>query len=145
MQKHIILLKLTKLLEVVPRFENRPIEPASPERKWLSEVGALLNKLDRAHYGSLVSTRLSFLKISPKQNADDIVGCAFDAVEAIKLDLELDGRSEIGTAYESGDIYTSSPNDYFDFSLSSKTPTNRSSSWLNPLKSIALCPLATTL
>lgn len=105
MQKHIILLKLTKLLEVVPRFENRPIEPTSPERKWLSEVGALLTKLDRAHYGSLVSTRLSFLKISPKPNADDIVGCAYDALEAIKLDLELDGRSEIGTAYEPGDIY----------------------------------------
>ena len=36
---------------------------------------------------------------------NSILGQIGDAIEELKLDLELDGRSEIGSAYEPGDVY----------------------------------------
>jgi len=46
-EKHIILLKLTEALENAPDFGNNPLlDPVTPQRQWLSAVGALLSRLD---------------------------------------------------------------------------------------------------
>ena len=46
-EKHIILLKLSEALESAPEFGNTPVlDVDTPQRQWLSKVGALLSRLD---------------------------------------------------------------------------------------------------
>jgi len=63
-EKHILLLKLTEALENAPDFGDKPVlDVGTPQRQWLSEVGALLSRLDvgekssfGCHLGRLCST-----------------------------------------------------------------------------------------
>lgn len=105
-QKQIILLKLTDLFENAPDFSDPERIPAdSPQRRWLSVVGALLNRLDRVFKGSSFRTHMHLLN-TQKNNAIRLIqGQVLDAIEELKLELELDGRDEIGNAYAPGDIY----------------------------------------
>lgn len=101
-EKQIILLKLTNL------YENRPdtqyqIGAGTPEREWFSEVAALVKTYDSSHYGTQISASMMFL--NSRNNASDIVGIVSDVLAAIKLELELDGRSDIGTVYKPGEVY----------------------------------------
>ena len=104
-EKQIILMKLTEVLANAPNFgDTATMDPATPQRKWLSEVGALLTRLDiskKVQFGSSFSMLTRYWKHSIIQ----IQGQILDAIEEIKLDLELDGRSEIGNAYAPGDVY----------------------------------------
>ena len=104
-EKQIILLKLTEALENAPEFgDEATMEPASPQRQWLSQVGALLSRLGldkQVQYKSSFQTLIQYWKPAITQ----IQGQVLDAIEELKLELELDGRSEIGNAYEPGDVY----------------------------------------
>lgn len=104
-EKQIILLKLTEALEHMPDFGDKAImEPASPQRQWLSRVGALLSRLGldkQVQYKASFQTLIQYWKPAITQ----IQGQVLDAIEELKLELELDGRSEIGNAYEPGDVY----------------------------------------
>lgn len=103
-EKHIILLKLTDLYENMPEnFGQYQIEAGSPEREWLSAVRAPINLYDNILLSSAFNSKLSLLNLL--NNAQDIVGIVGDVIEAIKLELELDGRSDIGTVYKSGEVY----------------------------------------
>ena len=42
---------------------------------------------------------------SPKPMINDVQGHIVDAIEHLRLELELEGRSEIGTAYGPGEVY----------------------------------------
>lgn len=104
-EKHIILLKLKEALERAPEFGEKPVfEVATPQRQWLAEVGALLSRID---VGKKVHFRASFCTLAQywKPAIDQIMGQVADAIEELKLDLELDGRSEFGSAYAPGETY----------------------------------------
>lgn len=102
---HILLLKLKEALENAPEFGDKPIlEAGTPQRQWLAEVGALLSKLGfeksilfKASFGTLAQYWAPAIT--------QIKGQVLDAVEEIKLDLELDGRADIGNAYAPGEVY----------------------------------------
>jgi hypothetical protein len=104
-EKHIILLKMIQALEKAPDFgDSVSLDAHSPQRKWLSVVGALLSRLgihEAAEYRSAFSTLAAYWKPA----IQSIKGQVSDAIEKIKLELELDGRSEIGSAYQPGDVY----------------------------------------
>lgn len=104
-EKHILLLKLTEALENAPGFGDKPImDAASPQRQWLSKVGALLSRLSierKVQFKSSFNTLVQFWKPAIVQ----IQGQILDAIEEIKLELELEDRTEIGSAYAPGDVY----------------------------------------
>ena len=103
--KSVILGKLQELQEKVPDFSvPGSLAPQSLQRRWLSTAGALLQKHDLAS-GFAFRSSMSFLESYPTYTVNRIQGYVLDAIEAIKLELELDGRSEIGTAYASGEVY----------------------------------------
>lgn len=104
-EKHILLLKLTEALENAPDFGNKPVlDVGTPQRQWLSEVGALLSRLGvekKVHFKAAFNTLVQYWAAAITQ----IKGQVSDAIEEIKLDLELDGRSDVGSAYAPGDVY----------------------------------------
>lgn len=104
-EKQIILLKLQDKLEGLPDFGTKPAMRANdPQRKWLAEVGALLGRLgitQSTNFKATMSTAAAYWVPAMEQ----IQGQVLDAIEEIKLELELDGRSEIGTAYGPGEAY----------------------------------------
>ena len=105
-QKHIILLKLAHLYECIPDFSGlRSIDAKSPQRRWLSEARALLNRYDAINFGTRFNVLMGLAVRSRGFATNELIGLVLDAIEAIKLDLELDGRSEIGTAYSPGEEY----------------------------------------
>lgn len=105
-QKQIILLKLTHLLETVPDFSDTAKIPAeSPQRRWLANVGALLKRLDSISKGTTFSSNMYLLN-TQKDNAVRLIkGQIVDTIEELKLELELEGRGEIGNAYAPGEVY----------------------------------------
>lgn len=108
-QKQIILLKLTTLYENPPVLPDEGrIDPQSPARRWLSAAGALLKRCDRFLGAAQFDNFLGAILSNSKTRAytfGRVHGSLADAIEALKLELELDGRSEIGNAYEPGDVY----------------------------------------
>lgn len=104
-EKQIILLKLSEALENAPEFGDKPLlDTAIPQRQWLSQVGALLTRLGiekKVQYQSSFSMLYQYWSLEIMQ----IKGQVLDAIEEIKLELELDDRSDIGTAYAPGDVY----------------------------------------
>ena len=105
-QKQVILLKLVHLLENAPDFDATvAIDGVSPQRQWLSRASALLNRL--APLGSDVKLERAMNRLgnSPKWAINNIKGQISDAIEALRLDLELEGRGEIGSVYAAGEIY----------------------------------------
>ena len=108
-EKHIILSKLVYLLDRVPDAKDlaKP-ETRSTVRQWVSNVRALLNRHDPLSL--VISFNMKLERFSYGYNYsyyafNDIVGLITDTIEAIKLDLELDGRTDIGTAYNPGEAY----------------------------------------
>ena len=105
-EKQIILLKLLHLLEHMPEFSGQgSIDAQSPQRQWLSSVGALLKRYDKLHFGTWFDTSMNFMGRYRNHSINKIQGYVVDAIEAIKLELELDGRSDIGTAYAPREMY----------------------------------------
>lgn len=104
-EQHIMLLKLTALLENAPEFGDKPaMEPETPQRQWLSSAGALLSRLSiekKVQFQSTFRILVQYWKPAVIQ----IKGQILDAIEELKLDLELEGRSEIGSAYAPGEVY----------------------------------------
>ncbi len=104
-EKHILLLKLKDILENSPDFGVRSnFDSSSPQRQWLSQVKALLSRLGFENKMKFESS-FNSLPHSWKYAIIRIQGQVLDAIEEIKLDLELDDRSEIGSAYAPGDVY----------------------------------------
>ncbi|AUJ69728.1 MULTISPECIES: hypothetical protein [Pseudoalteromonas] len=104
-EKHILLLKLTEALENAPEFGDQAVmDTSSPQRQWLSKVGALLSRLGidkKVKFQSSFNTLVQYWKHAIVQ----IQGQVLDAIEEIKLELELEDRSDIGSAYAPGDVY----------------------------------------
>lgn len=104
-EKHILLLKLKEALQHAPPFGDKSIfEVNTPQRQWLAEAGALLSRLG---IGKQAQFRASFGTLAQywKPAINQIMGQVLDAIEELKLELELDGRTEFGSAYAPGEIY----------------------------------------
>lgn len=98
MEKQIILSKLTNLIEHVPEQQTRP-------RQWIAEAKALVDQYDPSHVRLNIAAKVEFLDFDPVGRFESIVGYVTDTIEKIKLELELEGRTEFGTAYSAGDVY----------------------------------------
>jgi len=103
-EQHIILLKLSELMENAPDLSTKPNAGASPQRQWVAEIGALVNRIGSEQKMNF-STAKSMLGQYWNHSIDQIQGLALDVIEELKLELELSGRSEVGSAYAPGDIY----------------------------------------
>jgi len=104
-ERHILLLKLTEVLANAPGFGDEPtFDVNTPQRQWLSEVGALLSRLGPAKG---IAFRSTFNALPRQWNSaiTQIKGQILDAIQEITLELELNGRSDIGSAYPPGDVY----------------------------------------
>ncbi|MCB1667999.1 MAG: hypothetical protein R3E73_04695 [Porticoccaceae bacterium] len=104
-QKHIILLKLVDAYENVPDFGNGPVQAMTPQREWLSKLGAIFNALGATHTVTH-RTNMSILSQHRDFALNNIVSQIGDVIEELRLDLELDGKSEIGSVYQPGDVYS---------------------------------------
>ena len=104
-QKHILLLKLVDAYENVPDFGAGPITAMTPQREWLSKLGAIFSALDPVRHGSNHKVNMNMLSQHRDFAINSIVSQIGDAIEEIRLDLELDGESDIGSVYEPGDVY----------------------------------------
>nr|BAF45166.1 hypothetical protein [uncultured bacterium] len=103
-EQHIILLKLSELMGNAPDLSTKPIAGTSPQRQWIAEVGALINKVSASKKISFESSK-SMLGQYWNYAIEQIQGLALDAIEELKLELELSGRSDVGSAYAPGEIY----------------------------------------
>lgn len=101
-EKHILLLRLTELVEAAPEFTN-PLTRA--QRRWLSGVRAVFAQLKDPMWRVRFDSSVDVVGGSPVNGANRIVGCADDVIATLSLELELDGRSEIGSVYQPGDVY----------------------------------------
>jgi len=104
MQKHIMLLKLVDAYESVPDFDNGPVRPMTPQREWLSKLGAIFNALGVQHSVNY-RTHMGMLSQHKDFALNHIISQVGDAIEELKLDLELSGKSEVGSVYQPGEVY----------------------------------------
>lgn len=96
------------LLKLVHEFENPPPfgsvyqgDASSPPQLWISRIGALLSRVSLQYkiaFQSTKSVSAKFWGLSRESFRRTIS----EAIEEIKLELELEGRDEIGQVYEKG-------------------------------------------
>ena len=104
MEQHIILLKLSELMDNPPDVSTKPNAGASPQRQWVAEVGALISRVNfekKLNYNTAKSMLGQYWNYAIEQ----IQGLALDVIEELKLELELSGRTDVGSAYSPGEIY----------------------------------------
>ena len=89
----------------MPDFSTKPSLGAdSPQRQWIAEAGALIGRVGSEKKTTLKATMI-FLNQHWSFTVEQIQGLILDVVEELKLDLELSGRAEIGSAYAPGEVY----------------------------------------
>ena len=105
--RQIILRKLTYLHENIPVVSGQQVttDERSKQRRWLSEVGALLKRLDSVQFGVKFDTYLRSFGQHPTHAVNWVRDLMVDAIEVVRLDLEIEGRTDVGTAYAPGEAY----------------------------------------
>lgn len=104
-ERQVLLLKLVHEFENAPDFGAKYIGDASaPPHRWISRVGALLSRVSihrEIEFKSTKGTSVQFWQLARESFRRTIS----EAVEELKLELELEGRDEIGQVYEAGKTY----------------------------------------
>ena len=100
-EKQTILSKLSYLVSNVPL----PHHTLSKKRQWISEAKALIDQYDPSQVRIYIDSELPGFQTSPTQAIIAIEGYVTDTIEKIKLELELEGPTEIGSAYSAGEVY----------------------------------------
>jgi hypothetical protein len=103
-EQHIILLKLTELIDSSPDLSVRPNLGTSPQRQWIAEIGALVCRIS-TEKNSTFNVIKGLLDTYWEHTVRQIHGLALDVIEELKLDLELSGKADVGSAYAPGDVY----------------------------------------
>lgn len=103
-EQHIILLRLSELMGNAPDFSTKPNAGASPQRQWIAEIGALISRVSIEKKMNF-NTAKYMLGLYWNTAIEQIQGLALDVIEELKLELELSGRTDIGSAYAPGEIY----------------------------------------
>lgn len=104
-ERQILLLKLTHELENAPSFGAAYIASAdSVQQRWLSRIGALLTRVSLEHkinFRATKATSVQYWQVTREKFRQQLL----EAIEEIKLELELDGRDQIGQIYDAGKEY----------------------------------------
>jgi len=79
-QKHIMLLKLVDAYENIPTFLGKTIRARSPEREWLSRIGAIFNILG-VEYHMAHRQNMHMIDAYQKSTIKNILGRIGDAIE----------------------------------------------------------------
>jgi|GEM_PF-1166846 len=103
-EQHIILLKLNELMGNMPDFSVNPDNGVSPQRQWIAEVGALVSRVSMGRKLDF-NTEKSLLNQYWTHSIKQIQGLALDVIEELKLELEISGKADIGSAYAPGEVY----------------------------------------
>lgn len=103
-EQHIILFKLTELIKNMPECASNPSSGISPQRQWIAEIGALVSRIS-SEKKIIFNTAKAFLGHNWGKAVSQIQGLVLDVIEELKLDLELSGRADIGSAYSPGEAY----------------------------------------
>lgn len=103
-EQHIILLKLSELMSSAPDFSTKPNAGSSPQRQWVAEIGALISRVSSERKINFNAAKL-MLSQYWSHSIEQIQGLALDVIEELKLELELSGRADVGSAYAPGEIY----------------------------------------
>ncbi|MES9897647.1 MAG: hypothetical protein ABW148_01330 [Sedimenticola sp.] len=103
-EQHIILLKFSELMDNAPDFSAKYNAGASPQRQWIAEVGALIGKVSAEKKIKVDMAKMIF-DMGGDHTIEQIQGFALDIIEDLKLELELSGRADVGSAYAPGDRY----------------------------------------
>ena len=108
-ERQILLLKLQHEFEAAPEFGEKYIADAtSPAQLWISRIGALMSRVSIEHKFSFQAERNTVVQFWTLSR-DGFRRKLSAAIEEIKLELELDGRDDLGQVYEAGkeyDFYT---------------------------------------
>jgi len=107
-QQHIILLKLKELYDNPDTPLNQTshsVMGVSPSIKWLVSVGVLLKRYDRYGLGRKFDNLRQTFSSNQTVLCQHVLVLMEEAIQNIRLDLELDRRNEIGTAYGPGERY----------------------------------------
>ena len=105
-KKHIILRRLEDLRENAPNpLFDVSILGYSPLRQWLARVGAVIKVYDPIRLSTAFDTAISFQSKDSQELHQVALGYLLRAIEEIKTELELEGRSEVGNAYGPGEVY----------------------------------------
>lgn len=107
-EKQIMLLKLTSLFDDAPEPDESIFDPRSPGGNWLSRIGAILKRLDRVNYGVEYDVAIKANWKHANFAINGVLRVVSNAIEALKLELQLEGPDPIGSAYDAGQYY-----DYF--------------------------------
>lgn len=105
LERQLLLLKLIHLLETHPPFGDKYIsDHRSPQQKWIAEVSALMKRIDLSHDFECRSVRGTSIQYW-KPAMDRMCQLVLQTIEELRLELELDGREQIGQVYEAGQVY----------------------------------------
>lgn len=107
MQKQVILLKLIDEYDNLPDFGTEKISnPKASQYQSLSRIKALMRKVSIIHGSNFARSvaRMS-RQIYWVSSLNESISHMQDAIEDLKLELELEGREEIGKAYGPGSEY----------------------------------------
>lgn len=104
-QRHIVLLKLISEMDNRPSFGSEfDSDPDGPVRLWLARVGALMSRISPLHsmkFNSALSTAGRYW--APTMNSVQVE--VRNAIEDLKLELELLQDNELGEVYQPGEQY----------------------------------------
>lgn len=104
-EKHILLLKLTNLMGNRPSFEEDTLDPDSPQRQWVAIVKATAHRVDDTYALFELARIEAALDIDWHRAINKFQGQISTIIEGLKIDLEISGEAEIGSAYEPGEVY----------------------------------------
>lgn len=91
-------------MATMPDLTVKPKSGASPQRQWIAEVGALVGRVSSERKTEFAISKERLDKFW-SNSIDNIQGVALDSIEELKLDLEISGQADIGSAYVPGDVY----------------------------------------
>ena len=106
-ERQILLMKLVHEFENAPEFGPKYVADASSEQqRWIARLGALMSRVSLEHsvsFKASAATSVQYWGVSRESFRKN----ALAAIEELKLELELEGRDQIGHVYDS--------NHQFDF------------------------------
>jgi len=98
-EKQVLLLKLQHEFETAPEFGQTYVAEAdSAPQKWLARVGALLSRVSYTHgfrFQTSLNTSVQYWALTREGVRRQLSA----AVEELRLELELDGRDDLGQVY----------------------------------------------
>ena len=105
LERQLLLLKLSHALETHPPFGETYVSYFSaPQQKWIAEISALLKRVGTMPGVECDSIRHTMAQYW-KPSMDQLCQLVLRTIETLKLELELEGREQIGQVYGAGEVF----------------------------------------